>query len=291
MEAPGNPLNIRINNRLLTPFNPFPIDEEGLRYVEPKQKLFAKDSVKLEGFILPSRSIEETKDNNNTKWTTKNRSLTDMEGIYIYRANRIILFGGWNGVIKKAPRLQLARLRVEIGNQVDHLLHLNVAKSQVIIPHDLQAAFENYINDLKEEAIKEFYNRRIDRLPVKNKKKTSLFEKVSSNKGTLLELNTDFPILELLRKNLSSNDNAKLNTLIKMINTEINRIRQVHHEKAFIGIEVQDGLSHEDLKTCILELLDTGLDARIIKDKILPDLGFDPKSLPADIDNLLTKGK
>jgi len=287
MERVKSPLQIRVNNIKLKPFNPFP--EKHLRSVEFKQKGFGTDSIKLEGFILPSASIEEAESSQTTIWTTKYRSLLDMEGIYIYRADRIILFGGWNGLIKKAPRLQLARLRVDIGNSVDHLLHLNVAKSQVIIPHELKDAFESYINELKDEAKKEFFNRGISKFPSKNEKKTSLFEKNASNKGTILEINSEFPILKLLQKNLSSSDNSNLNVLIKMINTEVNKIRQVHQEKIFMDIEEQDGLSLEDLKTCVLDLLSLGIEAQTIKKKILPDLGFESKSLPTIIDDMLNK--
>lgn len=136
MEKQDNKLQIRINNQLLKPFNPFPIKENDFRSLEFRKRKFGDDSIRIEGFILPSRSIQENKQGLSI-WTTKNRSLMDMEGIYIYRADRLILFGGWNGLIKKSPRLQLARLQVEIGNNADHLLHLNVAKSQVIIPLQL----------------------------------------------------------------------------------------------------------------------------------------------------------
>ncbi|MEA1972532.1 MAG: ATP-binding protein, partial [Candidatus Cloacimonadota bacterium] len=109
MEDKKSPLQIRVNNIKLEPFNPFPTYEKDFRAVEFKQKVFGTDSIKLEGFVMPSRSLDETKQGL-THWTTRYRSLTDMEGIYIYRANRIILFGGWNNLIKKVPRLQLARL-------------------------------------------------------------------------------------------------------------------------------------------------------------------------------------
>ncbi len=119
----------------------------------------------------------------------KKRSLMDMEGIYIYRANRLILFGGWNGLIRKAPRLQLARLQVEVGNSADHLLHLNVAKSQVIIPHELKNAFKSYIDDLKLEAEREFFNKGIKQFKeYKEKNNIHLFGKKRQVKVQYLKL-------------------------------------------------------------------------------------------------------
>ena len=101
MENDIDPLKIRINNTIVSPFNPFPVEEKDFRQIEPRQSKFSSDVIKIEGFVLPSRAISESK-KGLTKWTTRNRGLMDMEGLYIYRADRIILFGGWNGIIKKA---------------------------------------------------------------------------------------------------------------------------------------------------------------------------------------------
>ncbi|KAF0200059.1 MAG: ATP-binding [Bacteroidetes bacterium] len=285
MERNTNPITIRINNNLIAPFNPFPKFND-VRPIEYKQKHFSTDTIKIEGFVLPSRSIDESQ--SISIWTTKNRSLMDMEGIYIYRADRLIHFGGWNGLIKKAPRLQLARLRVDIGNSVDQLLHLNVAKSQIEIPHDLTAAFEKYIDELKTQAEREYFNRGIrDFHNTPREDKVQLFEKKASNRGPILELNFNFPLLKSLLSELAPEKVTILNLLIRMINTRINKIRQTHEEKEFIGIEEKDGLSLKDLVTCVNELLESGLSSELIKTDILPNLGFAESSLPQEVIQLL----
>ena len=286
MERKTNSLQIRINNNLIAHFNPFPTTITDFRPIEFKQKHFSTDTIKIEGFVLPSRSIDESQ--SISIWTTKNRSLMDMEGIYIYRADRLIHFGGWNGLIKKAPRLQLARLRVDIGNSVDHLLHLNVAKSQIEIPHDLTAAFEKYIDELKTHAEREFFNRGIRKFSSSRKQENvQLFERKASSKGTLLEVNSGFPLLKSLMSELKKDQLTKLNLVIRMINTRINEIRQTHEEKEFVGVEEKDGLSMKDLITCVNELIESGLSSEMIKSDILPNLGFKESSLPQEVLQLL----
>lgn len=283
LEPSKSTLKIRINNQILEAFNPFPTEEKDFRSIEYKQRIFGDDSIKIEGYVLPSRSMDESK-NSLSKWTTKYRSLMDMEGVYIYRADRIILFGGWNGLIKKAPRLQLARLRVDIGNSADHLLHLNVAKSQVIIPHDLKQAFENYIDELKVEAEREFFNRGIRKFPETRKgNKVSLFERKASNNGSILELNKEFPLVSSLLNNASLGDRAKIYTLIKMINTTINEIRKTHEDKNFVGLVEEDGVSVSDLLISITELKNSGLTNDFIKREILPHMGYRLDSLPVEL--------
>jgi hypothetical protein len=287
MEKDVNPLKIRINNTVVNHFNPFPEEEKDFRQIEPKQSAFRSDVIKIEGFVLPSRAIAESTEGL-TKWTTRHRGLMDMEGLYIYRADRIILFGGWNGIVKKAPRLQLARLRVEVGNSVDHLLHLNVAKSQIVVPHELRNAFEDYIHELKVEAEREYYNRGIRKFSGnKSQNHNQLFERSYSNKGSVLEVNNNFPLLKNLQDSLNKKQNSTLNLLLRMINTRVNNIRHVHEEKEFLGIEEKDGLSVDELKVSIIDLISNGSTKEMIKEGFMANLGFKYSSLPETIKSLL----
>lgn len=285
MQRAKNPLQVRINNALIKPFDPFPPDIRGL---DPIQSQFKSDIITIEGFVLPSKAIGESK-KGITQWTTRHRSLMDMEGIYIYRENRIILFGGWMGLIKKSSRLQLARLKVEVGNGVDNLLHLNVAKSQIAIPYELRKAFEDYIDQLKEQAEKEFYNRDLKKFSgKKTADNANLFERTNTNKGAILEVNNQFPLIKSLTDNLNNEQLSKFKLILRMINTRINNIRQVHEDKEFIGITEKDGLTVEDVKSNVLQLLELGLTPEIIKREIISHLGFEYSSLPEEIKTLLS---
>lgn len=287
MERQDNPLKIRINNTIVEPFNPFPESENDFRKIEPRQSAFKSDVIKIEGFILPSRAIKESRQGTNI-WTSRFKGLMDMEGLYIYRSNRIILFGGWNGIIKKAPRLQLARLKVEVGNSVDHLLHLNVAKSQISIPHELREAFEAYIGELTTEAEKEFYNRGIRKFSgTKSTKNTQLFDRSYSNKGPVLEVNPEFPLIKVFKDSLNPVQSSQLNLLFKMLNNRVNHMRKIHEEKDFTGIVDNDGISLTDIENNIVELISCGISTEVIRTQILPHLGFKYETLPNNIKDLI----
>jgi hypothetical protein len=208
--------------------------------------------------------------------------------MYIYRANRIILFGGWNGIVKKGPRLQLARLRVEVGNSIDHLLHLNVAKSQVVVPHELRNAFEAYIDELKIEAEREYYNRGIRKFSgEKSKLNAQLFERSYSNKGSILELNENYPFINSLLSSFDGQQKTQFKMLLKMINTKVNKIRHVHDERDFIGLKEKDGLDASEILRNVEQLLASGISKEMIKEDILPNLGYKINSLPEEILTLL----
>ena len=56
MEKNINPLRIRINNAIVSPFNPFPEEEKDFRQIEPKQSSFRSDVIKIEGFCVAVES-------------------------------------------------------------------------------------------------------------------------------------------------------------------------------------------------------------------------------------------
>jgi len=284
LERQNNPLQIRINNKEIPPFNPFPTQEIDFRPIEYKQRKFSEDFIKIEGFVLPARSIDDCEKGINC-WTLKNKSLMDMEGIYIYRADRIILFGGWYGLLKKTSRLQLARVRVDVGNKVDHLLHLNVAKSKVVIPHNLKDAFEKYAEQLKVEAEREYYNRGIKAFSegVKKEKKTLLNKKIT-NKGVLLEINKEYPVLSELIKGLNREQLSNLKVLIRMINSTINKIRQVHEDLDLFEVKEED-LSLSDMVSCVRSLKKDGLYTEQLQKDIIEMLGIKNESLPEELIN------
>ncbi|MBS0026058.1 ATP-binding protein [Chitinophaga sp. 22321] len=286
LEGQINPLKIRINNNRISPFNPFPSNQPDFRRLETSQKQFRTDSLKIEGYILPARSIDESK-SGNTEWTLPNKSLMDMEGIYIYRANRIILYGGWNGIIKRSPRLQLARLKVDIGNSIDDYFHLNVAKSSIVIPYELRMAFLRYVSVLKSNAEKEYFNRGIKDISTEGKKKTteSLFLRTPSSKGMLLKLNENFAIIELLKKELTAEQLNLFRLLLRMINASVNKIRQVHEDDNLILTDNNSSLS--ELTVSILALRQAGIKPEYIKNNVLPALGVRIDTIPPRILEML----
>ena len=291
MEKTKNGLEIRLNNIRVTPFNPFPVDAAGVRGLEMKNRKFGSDSIKVEGFILPTNSVDAVKQGSSI-WAPPRKSLSDMEGIYVYRADRVILFGGWLNLTRRSPRIQLARMRVEIGNTVDHLLHLNVSKSQVEIPHDLRAGLSDYVSELKGEAEREYLNRSIQTLRTKvDIKKPNFIKTTASNRGALVSVNTSFPLIGGLMNTLSGKQITQFKAIMRMFNKEMNSIRKVHQDAKFIGAVEEEGLDKLELIGLVKGLLNEGFEPSYIKTHVIKQLGFEVTSLPDEVMNLLEKGQ
>jgi hypothetical protein len=289
LEVGDSPVAIRINNVRINPFNPFPVAQADFRKLESNRKKFQTDNLLIEGYVLPARSLDESKEDGSV-WTQRGRSLTDMEGLYIYRGNRIILHGGWNGIVRKRPRWQLARMKVNIGNRADGHFHLNVAKSSIAIPPDLRIAFVRYISELGHEAQREYFNRGLKKISVtRDKVKASLFIRVPSEKGMLLKVNQAFPILNNLMSELSPVQASQLAVIFRMVNTMVNRVRQIHEDEPLNRISEKDDIDSSAILVAIRLLQENGVSGEDIRENFLIGMGIRNDSIPDNIMQLLKK--
>jgi hypothetical protein len=223
------PLQIRINNTRVQPFNPFQSKTGMLpRSLGLKEMRFGDDVLKMDACVLPVSACDNEKE-----WTTGNKNLMDLEGIYIYRGDRIIFFGGWNGIIKKEARIKLARLRIEVGNINDDKLQLNVSKSKISIPYELNFGVLKYVAELRDEAKKEYSNRGLkNRSDKPDDKSIDLLSRIPTTKGAVYEINTEYPLLKIILESMNSSQKNTLNVFLRAVNKRINKQR--HADDSYI---------------------------------------------------------
>ena len=67
----------------------------------------------------------------------------DHQGMFFYRRDRLLQPGGWEGVRAEDPKLQLARVEVEIDSEFETLLRMNPEKSRVQVRPEFGLACES----------------------------------------------------------------------------------------------------------------------------------------------------
>ncbi|SNT45828.1 Histidine kinase-, DNA gyrase B-, and HSP90-like ATPase [Asanoa hainanensis] len=78
---------------------------------------------KLAAFKLPGGAIER-------------------QGLYFYRADRLLHAGGWDGLTVADPRLQLARIAIDITDDIAGLFSMNPEKSRITVGPDFAHLIE-----------------------------------------------------------------------------------------------------------------------------------------------------
>lgn len=165
-------VNIKVNNENLEPWDPFCRYEPNTEKIELKkdlEELSISDypsPVRIKCYIVPTKegfSSEEA-------WKKAKGLLSwnDSQGYYIYRANRIIRFGGWHGTKAKDEHDKLARVSIDIDSSLDDLFRITVNKTKVQFPETLYHHLKTNINPKIIKKAKARYNKSDAKLLVKN---------------------------------------------------------------------------------------------------------------------------
>jgi hypothetical protein len=276
-------LVIRFNGEIIHTFNPFPSEGGGL-LMDESQYLDKVNGFKMRGFV-----VNPDYDNKKELWYTKHRSLFDLEGVYIYRNERLIYFGGWNGLRKRTSKLKLARLKIDFENSNDLFFGLNVDKSKVSIPLSAEGAVGDYLEKLENLATKQYYNRTIDGNNFNKPSKVDLIIRGNNNKGRCLEFNKDFPLLKDLDETLNEEQKSKLKTILRMIQVSVNKITETHEDKNIITIDNdKSDLTKEDIKRIILSFKNLNWKINEIEKVIIQNMGFEKSELIKQLINETT---
>jgi hypothetical protein len=136
-------LVIQINGEKVLPWDPFCLgDSERVASETVPVKINGQKEAKftVEAFVLPRK--EEFKDQEKAKVA---KISNEMQGIYIYRENRLIHYADWLGIFSKEPHGSLLRVNFSFDNRLDDAFHIDIKKSQIILNEDLYAYMETYL--------------------------------------------------------------------------------------------------------------------------------------------------
>lgn len=166
-------LSIQVNNGSLYPWDPFcKMEPECERIpLRPDQaNVYVKNRsnpIEIKAYILPSK--EGFSSEKAWKEAKGLLSWNDSQGYYVYRANRLIRFGGWHGTKAKDEHDKLARLSIDIDPELDDEFRITVNKNRVEFPEQLFQHLKNVVNPLVVRKAKIKYKREPEKNLVVNK--------------------------------------------------------------------------------------------------------------------------
>lgn len=143
-------LVITVNGQKVHPWNPF-APNEPTRTELPLQRFEVivgdvAGTVTLQRFVLPSR--DEFSSPEQFERLSGPLNWNRQQGLYIYRADRLVQWGGWNGIRGIDEHTKLARAAIDFDTGLDSVFNINVAKMRVTIPPQIRQMLERPINEL-----------------------------------------------------------------------------------------------------------------------------------------------
>ena len=143
-------LKITVNGDVIQAWDPYGTDENRTVRLPPRTFPLAVGSVtgkvRFQPFILPPRerfsspsAFERLSGPN--KWNRQ-------QGLYLYRAGRMIQHGGWSGIRTLDEHTKLARAAISFDPALDDLFQVNVAKMRVSMPQELRVLLQKPVAEL-----------------------------------------------------------------------------------------------------------------------------------------------
>jgi hypothetical protein len=116
-------ITIHMNGNKLEPWDPFMKQSDGGQLIASES--VDKSQVNIKCYVLPHISkltVEERKKAKIEEWYK-------LQGFYIYRQNRLLLYGDWLGLFSKNEHYKNARILIDIPNKLDHDWKIDIKKS------------------------------------------------------------------------------------------------------------------------------------------------------------------
>jgi len=128
----GPRLKIFIGSEEVKKWDPFLENNASRQALGPERIRCGDSSIEVEAFVLPHRS---NLSDGEFQSAAGSRGWNDLQGFYVYRNHRLIVAGDWLGLrYTKEEHYKLARIRIDITNDMDELWQIDVRKSEAVPP-------------------------------------------------------------------------------------------------------------------------------------------------------------
>lgn len=117
-----------MNGNKVEPWDPFMKESDGGQIVA--RESLENDTIQVRCYVLPHSSkltVEQRKKARTEDWY-------HLQGFYVYRNNRLLLFGDWLGLFPDNEHCKNARILVDIPNSLDHEWKIDIKKATATPP-------------------------------------------------------------------------------------------------------------------------------------------------------------
>lgn len=170
------------------------------------------------------------------------------QGFYVYRNKRLLIWGTWFRMMRQGDLSKLARVMVDIPNDLDDLWTLDIKKSHAIPPAEVRSSLQVVIDRIADKSKKTWTYR--------GKKETSdtvdhMWSRLKTpTSGVTYEINRSHPLVEQISAE-SPAVRAKLELLLRHIErgiplnqlyVDLNNDEKIENDTAFESTEVKKTL-------------------------------------------------
>ena len=225
-------LHIKLNQLVIEGQDPF-LDSKKEKVTRQKViNLAIKDStgverlVKVQPIILPFYKDLTKKD---IKLLGGDENIRTKQGYYIYRNDRLIIWGTWFG-LQRGELTKNARIRVDFPNSLDDIWKIDIKKQNASIPLQIKNSLKRAVTDAMNLSIKQQTHR--GRKVNVDDKIDFIWNRIRCRDNQFsYEINRDSNFLNMIRQKLSDDEMDYLEMFIEEIERNL-PVQQIYIDRA-----------------------------------------------------------
>lgn len=191
----GSKVMLRVNGSAVPPADPFA--ENCMPSADPHEIEIVRmpgGNITVQAFTLPHH---KNLSSDQLKTLELGSSLVETQGLYIYRAGRLISGGTWLGLARRSELTKLLRVRIDVPTSLDSEWSIDVRKSRMRIPAAVRKRLRPLIDRMTETARRPYTYRGTRQVASQG---LPLWQRVEDRGALRYEIRRDHPIIESLRK-------------------------------------------------------------------------------------------
>lgn len=196
----------------LKPIDPF-LSRAGRTQSSPVEFLDIEGSrVSIRAYTLPFvNKMSKTE----REMATSQGSLRDTQGFYVYRANRLVIWGTWFRLTQRTELGRLTRVRVDVPNSLDHLWNLDIKKSSAVPPLVIRDRLRELAARFVEpsERAHRFRGRNL----AADDSVSRMWDVIEDRESTSYRINRSHPALTRLTDSMSTDQLAMLQAVLGIV--------------------------------------------------------------------------
>ncbi len=208
-------LKISVNGRELQAFDPFHSHHPATIQGPEETFRLGEQTIRIQPYTLPHHkkvSLEDWKKYEGTEGYNRN------QGFYVYRGNRLIIYGTWFGLAKQSELTKLSRVKIDIPNTLDVDWKIDIKKASAQPPHAVRDRLRRIIEEIVARS-KRIYTSRGRRLVGDNP--VPVWNRIQNKNLIFYSLDSEHPAFAEFNARLDKRQQREFGNLLALINATI----------------------------------------------------------------------
>ncbi len=204
-------IRMSINGTDIEPYDPFAELNIATQQFPQEVVRFRDNEVRIQAFVLPHHSKVSAKEYERLAGP---EGYLRNQGFYVYRNRRLIIWGSWFRLARQEELTKLARVRIDIPNNMDHHWGIDVRKARAHPPLVVRNRLKQVIEQIRSGARRPYTQR--GRVVIETNASPVWVRKIH-NERIEYAINDEHPLLAELINDLPEHDRRLLRHLLRMI--------------------------------------------------------------------------